>query len=74
MVADAPSLITLLLRIGDLVCLAVNAGLHNMVSADSTVVDMNVPGPEGDGRPFFHFESFFGLSFDHLSLQIFLFD
>ena len=45
MIADTPRLIALLLRVGDLVGLAVNTGLHDMVPADGAVVNVDVPGP-----------------------------
>ena len=56
MIAHAPSLVALFLRVCHLVRLAVHTGLHNMVSADGTVVNVNVPGPQGDGIPFFDFK------------------
>ena len=70
-ITDTPSLVALLLRVGDLVGLTVYAGLHDMIPADGTIVDMDIPGPKGDGRPFFHFESSLRCSFDHFSLKTF---
>ena len=70
-IADAPSLIALLLGIGDLIGLAVYAGLHDMIPANGTVVNVDVPGPKCDGGPFFHFESSLRYSFDHFSLKLF---
>ena len=57
MVADAPRDGALLRGIGDLVCLAVNARLHDVVLADGAVVYGDVPGPEGDGVPSLHFKA-----------------
>ena len=72
-IADTPSLVALFFRVGDLIGLAVYAGLHDMIPADGTIVDVDIPGPKGDGRPFFHFESFLRCSFDHFSLKTFFF-
>ena len=57
-IAHSPSLITFLFRVGDLVGLTVDTGLHDMVSADGTVIDVDIPGPECHSIPFFDFESF----------------
>ena len=56
-VADTPRLVAFFLRVGHLVRLAVHAWLHNMVTADGTVVDMDVPAPESHGIPFLDFKS-----------------
>ena len=40
----------------DLICLAFDAKIHDVISADGAVVDDNVPGPEGDCVPLLHFE------------------
>ena len=42
MVANSPGSSALFLGIGDGVCLAIDAGLHDMVLADGAVVNMNV--------------------------------
>ena len=57
-VADPPRLVALFLGVGDLVALAFDARLHNMVSADGAVVYVDVPGPERHCIPFLHFKSF----------------
>ena len=44
-VADTPSRSALVLHIGDLVGLTVDAGLHDVILADGTVVDVHVPSP-----------------------------
>ena len=55
-IAHTPSLVALLLRVRHLVRLAVHTRLHNMVPANSTVVNVNVPCPQSDGIPFFDFK------------------
>ena len=65
-VADTPSLIALL-SIGYLVSLTVDAGLHDMVPADGTVVNVDVPGPECHSVPFFDFEPLGRCYFNHIS-------
>ncbi len=65
-IADTPSLIALLLRVGYLVGLAVHTGLHDVVSADGAVVDVDVPSPKSNGIPFFHFEPSLGDLFYHV--------
>ena len=67
-VADAPSLIALLLGVGDLVSLAIHTGLHDMVPADGAVVDVDVPGPKRHGIPLSHFKSLLCTGFDHFCL------
>ena len=64
-VADAPRLIALLLTVRHLVGLAVDAWLHDMVTADGAVVDVDVPGPERYRVPLPHLESL-GIGFDHV--------
>lgn len=44
-VADTPGNSTLLTRSGSLVGLALNAEVHDVVSANGTVVDDDVPSP-----------------------------
>ena len=65
-VADTPSLIALL-SIGYLVSLTVDARLHDMVPADGTVVNVDVPGPECHSVPFFDFEPLGRYCFNHIS-------
>ncbi len=55
-IAHSPSLVALFLRVGHLVRLTVHTWLHNMVPANGTVVNVNVPGPQGDSIPFFDFK------------------
>ena len=45
--------------LGSLVRLALDARIHNMVSTDSAVVDVDIPGPQSHGIPFLHLEYFF---------------
>jgi len=44
-VANTPSSRALVLHIGDLIGLTVNARLHDMILANGTVVYVNIPGP-----------------------------
>ena len=69
MIADSPRLVALLLGVGDLIGLAVNTGLHDMVSADGAVVNVDVPGPQSHCVPLFHFESSL-ICFDHVMFAI----
>jgi hypothetical protein len=50
-VADAPGNGALLARGGGLVRLALDAEVHDVVTADGAVVDDNVPGPESHCVP-----------------------
>lgn len=50
-VADAPGDGALFARGRCLVGLALDAEVHDVVAANSAVVDNNVPGPESDGVP-----------------------
>lgn len=47
MIADAPSHGTLLAGGGRLIRLALDAQVHDVVATDGTVVDYNVPRPNG---------------------------
>jgi hypothetical protein len=50
-ITDTPSNSALLGRSSTLVGLALNAEIHNVISADGTVVDHDIPGPQGNGVP-----------------------
>lgn len=50
-VADTPGNSALLARSGSLVSLALDAQVHDVVPANGTVVDNNVPRPQCDGVP-----------------------
>ena len=65
-IADAPGCCALVLYVGDLVGLAINARLHDVVLADGTVVNVDVPGPQRDRVPFLYLKSFLGRSVNHL--------
>ena len=65
-VAGTPSLCALFRSVSNLLRLALDARLHDVVSADGAVVDVDVPGPESDGVPFFDFETRLGVCFDHI--------
>lgn len=41
-----------------LICLALDAGVHDEIPANCTGVNCDVPRPEGDGSPFRHCKSF----------------
>ena len=67
-VAGTPSLCAFFRSVSNLLRLALDARLHDVVSADGAVVDVDVPGPESDGVPFFDFKSFCYCSgFDHIA-------
>lgn len=51
MVTDAPSYSALLTGGGCLVCLTFDTQIHDVISADSAVVDDDIPGPESHGIP-----------------------
>ena len=59
-VANSPSRRALILNIGDLVSLAIDARLHDMVLADGAIVDVDVPSPQRDSVPFLYLKSFLG--------------
>lgn len=67
-VTDTPSNSALFTGGGSLIGLALNAEVHNVVSANSTVVDNNIPCPESDRRPLLHLEAFLFLSIAGLSV------
>ena len=50
-IANTPGDGALLTSSRCLVCLALDAEIHDMVSADSAVIDYYVPSPEGDSVP-----------------------
>jgi hypothetical protein len=60
MIANTPSGGALVLNVGDLTSLAVDARLHDVILADGTVINVDVPGPECYGIPFLNLESFLG--------------
>lgn len=57
MVADAPGDGALLAGSRGLIGLALDAKIHDVVAADGTVVDNNVPSPERDSVPLLHLEA-----------------
>eukprot|EP00002_Diphylleia_rotans_P020760 TRINITY_DN4032_c0_g2_i2.p2 TRINITY_DN4032_c0_g2~~TRINITY_DN4032_c0_g2_i2.p2 ORF type:complete len:111 (+),score=19.32 TRINITY_DN4032_c0_g2_i2:402-734(+) len=57
-IANAPSNGAIFTRWCILICLAFNTKIHNVVAADGTVVDNNVPCPETNGIPLFDFKAF----------------
>lgn len=58
MVADAPGDCTLFGGCRGLICLTLDTQIHDVIAANCTVVDDNVPGPEGHRGPLLHLESF----------------
>jgi len=56
-IADSPSHCAFFAGGRGLVRLALDAEVHDMVSANGAVVDNNVPCPQGDGVPFLHLEA-----------------
>lgn len=59
MVADSPSYGALLASSRSLVGLTLNTEVHDVISANGTVVDYNVPRPKRDGIPLLDFEALF---------------
>lgn len=57
MITDTPSHGTLLTGGRSLVGLALDAQIHDMVSADGTVVDDDIPSPESNCIPLLYFKS-----------------
>lgn len=57
MVADTPGHSALFTRCRGLVCLAFDAEVHDVVSADSAIIYDNVPCPQCDGIPLLDFEA-----------------
>jgi len=57
-IADTPSDGALLGSGGRLVGLTLDAQIHDVISADGTVVHHDVPGPQSHGVPLFHLEPF----------------
>ena len=57
MVTDAPRHGALFRSSGRLVGLTFYAKIHNVVPADGTVINHNIPGPEGYCIPLFHFKA-----------------
>ncbi|KAK7799837.1 hypothetical protein U0070_011571 [Myodes glareolus] len=57
MITDSPRNSTLFRSSRRLVGLTFNAKIHNVVPADGTVINYNIPGPEGYRIPLFHFKA-----------------
>lgn len=57
MVTHSPSHCALLRGDWSLISLAFNAKIHDVVAADSAIVDHDVPSPKSDGIPLFDFKS-----------------
>jgi len=62
MIADPPSNSAFFARRRSLVGLTFDAEIHDVISADGTVVDDDVPGPQGHGIPLLHFEPLLSIS------------
>jgi len=62
MVADSPCYSAFLTGGRSLVCLAFDAQVHNMVSADGTVVDDDVPSPKSYCIPLLHLKALLAIS------------
>ena len=58
MVANPPSYSAFLACSASLVSLALDAEIHDVVPANRTIIDNNIPSPEGDGAPLFDLETF----------------
>lgn len=57
-IADSPSHGAFLTGRRCLICLTFDTEIHDMISANRTVVYHDIPSPQSDGIPFLHFESF----------------
>jgi hypothetical protein len=58
MIANTPCNGTFFTGSACLICLALNAEVHYVVSANCTIINHNIPCPEGNGIPFLDFEPF----------------
>ena len=58
MITNPPSYSTFLARGASLVRLTLDAEIHDVVSANRTVIDNNIPSPEGDGAPLLDLKTF----------------
>ena len=68
MITDTPCLVAFLFGVGDLIGLAIYTGFHDVIPTDSTVINMDIPGPQRHCIPFLDFESLLRvirISFDH---------
>ena len=63
MIADPPSDGALLIYIRYLVCLTLDARVHDVVTANGAVIDVDIPSPEGDGIPLLDLEALGDCSF-----------
>jgi len=61
-VANTPSHCALLARCGCLVCLTLDAKVHDVISADSAIVHDDVPRPESNGVPLLDLKSLLAVS------------
>lgn len=62
MVANTPSNSAFFTCGGCLICLAFDAKIHNVVSADSAIVDDDIPRPKGYCIPLLDFEALLSIS------------
>jgi len=63
MIANTPRYHTFLSLGRILVCLALNAIVHDMGTANCAVINLNIPRPESYGIPLSYFELFFFFHF-----------
>lgn len=59
MITNSPCNCTLFTGGWCLVSLAFNTEIHDMISADGTIVNHNIPSPQSHSIPFFNFKSLF---------------
>ena len=64
-VAYAPSGSALFSHVSNLIGLAIDARLHDVVFTDSAVIYMNIPCPEGNGVPLLDFKAILCGLFNH---------
>lgn len=57
MVTNAPGHSTFLAGGGRLIRLTLDTVVHDVITADGTVVDHNIPRPQGNSIPFLHLKS-----------------
>jgi len=59
MIADSPRDGALFARCTGLIRLTLDAEIHDVVATDGTVIDDDIPGPQGNGIPLLDFKTRF---------------
>jgi len=60
-ITDSPGYSAFLARCRSLVCLTFDTQIHDVISADSTVVNDDIPSPQSDRVPLLDFKPFFAI-------------